>query len=335
MYIESIKFSLWCDFIERNFLNDEFEILIQDNIVNGATSNPAIFNQAFLNSPAYKEELVSLKDKNPKEIYEELAFKDIKSAAKKLFPLFQKGDDGFISIEVDPFLANDAQKTIEEGRRIFQTIAMPNIMIKIPATPAGYEAMETLIKEGININATLIFSPVQAQRCLESMERGIEEFIKANPSTLAPKGVISVFVSRFDRKLDNILEEKGLEKSKVGIFNALKIYNLIEKSNNQNIRTLFASTGVKGDDLEGDYYIKELLFPNSINTAPLGTINAFIQQDNPTVKEALTNEEIDSFFQNIANAGVDMQKVCDELMNEGMVAFEKAFDEILKTLQNS
>lgn len=333
MYIESVKFSLWCDFLERNFLSDEFEILIKDDIINGATSNPAIFNQAFLNSLAYKDEIQSLKDKDPKEIYETLAFKDIADAAKKLFPLYEKGDDGFVSIEVDPFLANDANGSIQEGRKIAKMVQMPNIMIKIPATQAGYEAMETLTKEGLNVNATLIFSPSQAQKSLDAMQRGIEDYIKTNPSKRVPKGVISVFVSRFDRKLDEILDKHGLPKGKVGIMNASKVYNIIQKSQTKHIRTLFASTGVKGDDFEADYYIKELLFPNSINTAPLATINAFVAQGNTDVKSVLSDDEIDSFFDDIKGAGIDFQEVCKELMDEGMDAFEKAFEEILQTLK--
>lgn len=331
MYIESIKFSLWCDFLERNFLNDEFEDLIQDNVINGATSNPAIFNQAFLNSPAYKKDIVSLKHEEPKSIYETLALKDIKNAAKKLLPLYKKGDDGFISIEVDPFLANDAKKSIQEGKRIAQKVDMPNIMIKIPATNAGYEAMEALAKEGLNINATLIFSPQQAKQSLEAIQSGI----KKSPSIIPPKGVISVFVSRFDRKLDHILQQKGIQKGQIGIMNASKIYNLIQKYQTNHIRTLFASTGVKGDDFEEDYYIKKLLYPNSINTAPLNTINAFVAQNNPDISKPLNDDEIDNFFTQVKDGGVDIEKVYDELMDEGMKAFKEAFDEILKTLTDN
>ncbi len=333
MYIESIKFALWCDFLERSFIDDQFEVLIQDNIINGATSNPAIFNSAFLNSPAYLEEIASLKNKEPKQIYEILAFKDIKSAAEKLLPLYEKGDDGFVSIEVDPFLAHNSKGSIEEGKRIYQNIDMPNVMIKIPTTKEGCEAIEVLMGEGINVNATLVFSPNQAKNAFKAMERGIEKFEKSNLSISTPQGVISVFVSRFDRKLDEILAKKEHEQSKVGIMNALKIYNFIQNSQNKNIRTLFASTGVKGDGLDADYYIKELLYPNSINTAPLNTINSFIAQGKPLTCKPVSDDEIDTFFEGILKVGIDMQSVYDELMDEGMRAFENAFDEILKTLK--
>ncbi len=333
MYIESINFSLWCDFLERSFIDDEFEILIQDNIINGATSNPSIFNSAFLNSQAYKDEIASLGTNEPKAIYEALAFEDIQNAAKKLLPLYKKGDDGFVSIEVDPFLAHDAKATTEEGKRIYKTIGMPNVMIKVPATKEGCEAIEALMGEGINVNATLIFSPSQGEAVLKAMEEGIKKYQKSNLTSTVPKGVISVFVSRFDRKLDSDLAKKGLEVGRVGIMNALKIYNIIQAAQNEHIRTLFASTGVKGDTLDEDYYIKELLYPNSINTAPLQTINAFIAQGKSSARSLVSDEEIDAFFTTLEENGVDMQNVYDELMSEGIVAFENAFDEILTTLK--
>lgn len=334
MYIASVDFSIWCDFIERKFLDNEFADLINDEIINGATSNPAIFNQAFSQSPAYKEDIEKFSALHPKEIYETLATQDIRLAATKLLPLYKKGDDGFVSIEIDPYLANDVKKSIEEGRRLIKKINMPNVMVKVPATKAGFEIMETLMSDGIHINATLVFSPKQAQDCLEAMQKGSESFKKTYKGKNSPRGVISIFVSRFDRKLDPILKAKDMETSQVGIMNATKIYNLIEKNELENVRALFASTGVKGDELQPEYYMEKLLYPNVINTAPYETINAFIASGKTTVQMLPKDTQIDEFFDALASISIDMQKVYNELLDEGMEAFEKAFGEILDTLSS-
>ncbi len=333
MYISSIGFSIWCDFIERSFLEEDFISLINDEVINGATSNPSIFNLAFSKSLAYKQDIEKLNSLDKKQIYEKLAIQDIQSAAKKLLPLYEKGDDGFVSIEVDPFLADDADATIEEGRRLFKSINLPNVMIKIPATKAGYEAMKVLISDGINVNATLVFSPQQANECLNALEEGLKLYRHTYSSKNEPKAVISVFVSRFDRKLDKVLTQKGLKSARVGILNATKIYKQIESKELENVRCLFASTGVKGYDLEGDYYVEKLLFPNAINTAPLNTILAFISSGKTQVQELPSDDEIEVFFKEVADVGVDMKKVYEELMDEGMEAFKVAFKQMLDILK--
>jgi transaldolase len=327
---EEINFSLWCDFVERNFLEKEFNELLEKKIVNGATSNPAIFKSAFLGSVAYKEEREKLQGKDAKEIYETLAIQDIQLAAEKLAPLYQAGKDGFISIEVDPFLCHDAKGTIEEGRRLYSLIGKENVMIKVPATDEGYEAMEELMSEGINVNATLIFSPAQAKHVTEAFKRATLRFKDNIKNKKTPEGVVSVFVSRFDSKLDGQLKDLGIEEAKVGIYNALKIYDLIQSYDLKNVRTLFASTGVKRDDLDADYYIKELYVKNAVNTAPLNTIKAFIKSKQP--QEIKITKGYDLFFKKLEDNGIDMQKVYTELTNEGLEAFKNAFKQILNEL---
>ena len=180
--------------------------------------------------------------------------------------------------------------------------------------------MQELMRSGIHVNATLIFSPTQAKECMEAFKR-------ANNTEV--KGVVSVFVSRFDSKLDKQIEALGMQTSKIGIYNASMIYDLIEAYNLPNVRTLFASTGVKSDDLETDYYIKELLFKNAVNTAPLGTIKAFM--DSKAVEKEPTREYVE-YFEKLENHGIDMQKVYDELLDDGLVSFKDAFAQILKEL---
>lgn len=331
MVNRDIGFSLWLDFVERDYLQNEFSKLIENGIINGATSNPAIFASAITTSPAYKEQLESLAGKSAKEKYESLAIEDIRTAAQVLRSSYDKGNDGYISIEVDPFLSNDTQGTIEEGRRLFAAIGEPNVMVKVPATEAGYAAMTELLSTGISVNATLIFSPKQAQKCLKAMTKGLDRFEAEGGGKV--NAVISVFVSRFDRLLDADLAQEGVEVSKTGIYNAAKIYNLIEKNHTPNIRTLFASTGVKGDDLPADHYIRELLAGHSVNTAPLTTIEAYTAKKETIPKLPIEDDVINGYFTKLADSGFNMDEVYDSLLKDGLEAFEKAFQEMLESIK--
>ncbi len=332
MCIEEAKFSLWCDFVEREFLEKELPIMIEKKTVNGATSNPSIFKNAFLNSPAYKEDITKLKGKDAKEIYEALAIKDIKTTADILKELYLKEDDGFISIEVDPRLCDDSEATIEEAKRLHQAIDADNVMIKVPATEAGFKAMRALFSEGIHVNATLIFSPAQAKGCLDAFTEGLKAFKEKGLEEKAPQAVISIFVSRFDRKMNDALSQKSLPTNRVGILNATSIYHDIKERDIEGVRTLFASTGVKGDDLEKDYYITELLFEDCVNTAPIETIEAFLENKNAQVKTPTSEEDIEMFFNTLKQDGIDMNQIYSELMHEGLKSFNEAFEEILKEL---
>ncbi|SFZ98483.1 Transaldolase [hydrothermal vent metagenome] len=331
MVNNDISFSLWLDFVERDYLKNEFPKLIEKGIINGATSNPAIFASAIITSPAYKEQLKELSGKTPKEKYEALAIEDIRNAAQTLRHIYDVGGDGYISIEVDPFLSNDTQGTIEEGKRLFAEIGEPNVMVKIPATNAGYDAMEALLTDGISVNATLIFSPDQAKRCLASMKRGMDSFVANGGKRV--QAVISVFVSRFDRLLDADLATEGIDVSKTGIYNAAKIYNIIEKNHTPSIKTLFASTGVKGDLLPADYYIRELYTKHSVNTAPLAAIESYIQKKQTENRMPLEDSEINGYFTKLADCGFNMDEVYNSLLSDGLKSFEDAFTEMLDSLK--
>ncbi|EDM24103.1 transaldolase [Caminibacter mediatlanticus] len=315
--------SIWVDYLDREFLDTTFKDWVNSRLVNGLTSNPAIFSNA-LKKDVYKGEIEKLKKegKNSKEIYEELAVRDIQKACDILEPLYDEGDDGFASIEVDPRLINDAKGTIDEALRLYDKIERDNVMIKIPANEAGYKAMEELAKRGININATLVFSPNQAMKSLEAISKGGRRI----------EGVISVFVSRFDRKLNNQLDMQNLAKDRVGFFNAIKIYNQIEEAGYSNIRTLFASTGVKQDYLNKDYYVENLYLPHSVLTLPLDVIEEI---KNKELNESFhfQTKHIDAFFSFLTPAGINMQKVYQELFDEGVEAFEKAFEDMLNSIK--
>ena len=328
MYKESLKFSLWADFIERDYLDEEFKELIANGIINGATSNPAIFKNAILNSPAYKTQLASLGNISAKEKYEAVAIYDITKAADILRPLFDKGDDGYVSIEVDPFLCDDAEATIAEGKRLFESINRPNVMIKVPATEAGYKAMQALTSLGIPVNATLIFKKSQAISCAKAFKLGVESYGSKVDT------VISVFVSRVDRAIDASLAKNGVKTALSGIYNSAAIYAEVEALSVTGCRTLFASTGVKDDSLPADYYIENLLANNSVNTAPIDTIKAYASNENASKKSVLpiSKEIIEEHFRAVANAGVNLDAVLDAQIEEGLFAFKDAFKDILESL---
>jgi transaldolase len=326
MYIEDLKFSLWADFIEREYLNNEFKELINSGIINGATSNPAIFKNAILNSPAYKEQLSTLGSLTPKEKYEALAIYDISKAADILKPLYDRGDDGYVSIEVDPFFCDDAQATIAEGKRLFETIGKKNVMIKVPATHAGYEAMKELTACGIPVNATLIFSKAQAVSCAKAFEEGVAKHGKKVDT------VISIFVSRVDRALDVELAKNGVEVALSGIYNSADIYNTIEEMGVLGCRTLFASTGVKDDSLPPHYYVSGLLAYNSVNTAPIDTIKAFHANGAKERALPISDEVIQAHFAKVSACGVDFDKVIEIQIADGLSAFKDAFRDILEAL---
>jgi transaldolase len=314
--------TIWVDYLEKSFLEEQFPKLVESGLVKGITSNPSIFANAIMKSPAYKESIEQLKGKTPEEIYEELAIKDIQKACDILKENYENGDDGFASIEVNPKLANDKEGTIKEAMRLVERIDRENVMIKIPATEAGFEAMEELAKRGININATLIFSPYQANRCAEALS-----YLPRDK-----EGVISVFVSRFDRELNDRLASAKLSKDRVGFLNAIKIYNNIEEKKLPNVRVLFASTGVKQSWLEPDYYVEQLNLPNSVLTLPLDVIE-YIKDKELEESFHFQTKHIDAFFSYLTPANVSMQKTYEKLMKEGLEAFEKSFEEMLNLLK--
>ena len=327
MYIKELKFSLWADFIERDYLDNEFKDLINRGVINGATSNPAIFKNAILTSSAYKEQLSSLSGLSSKEKYEAVAIFDIQKAADILKPLYDVGDDGYVSIEVDPYLCDNSEATIAEGKRLFSEINRKNVMIKIPATEAGYIAMEELTSSGIPVNATLIFKKSQAIKCAKAFKAGVSK----NGDSVDT--VISVFVSRIDRALDKKLAENEVEIALSGIYNSADIYASVEALHVEGTRVLFASTGVKDDSLPPPhYYIEKLLAYNSVNTAPLDTIKAY--EKNGGTDKALPIDAIviEKHFSIIKELGIDFEAVLDKQISDGLCQFKDAFKEIMEAL---
>ncbi|MDR2635487.1 MAG: transaldolase [Campylobacteraceae bacterium] len=333
MAIGSSNFSIWCDFIEREFLSSELPELIDSGIVSGVTSNPVILRNA-LSSKAYAEDKKRSISMLPQERYEFLAINDIKNTAKLLLPTYKAdSQDGFVSIEVNPLFSEDTDKMVEEAKKIYKKIGMPNVMMKIPATEAGYETIKELIIEGINVNATLIFSPQQAGRCLQAIENGFYIFQRRNPKKAFPQVVISVFVSRFDRRLDARLEAAGLEKMKFGIMNASYIYQLIREQKISNVRCLFASTGVTEQYADKTYYITQLMYKNAVNTAPLSAIESYVEMMDTDEKVCPSKESIQKYFADVESKGIVLKDVYATLLQEGIEQFNKAYREMLESLR--
>ncbi|MDR0664056.1 MAG: transaldolase [Helicobacteraceae bacterium] len=311
-------FSLWIDYLDRDFIVGDLPEYLRRG-ARGVTTNPAIFKQAIVGKDSYKTQIERLKGAGVlgKRLYEALAIADAQNAADALKPYFD-GQDGFVSIEVDPAFAYDAPSAIEEARRLHKAIGRENVMIKIPATNEGVIAIKELLKLGIPTNATLVFSTDQTRKLLSAA--------KGSQTPL----VISVFVSRFDREIDERLPKEL--RAKTGIINAANHYNMIANADGKNVRALFASTGVKGGGLSADYYIRELLGDNLINTAPLTAIDAFLASGDRENRLPIAPEKIAAFFGELDAKGIDFERLCDKLLAEGLALFERAFSDIILTL---
>jgi len=318
----SIGFSLWLDFIERDFVKSgKLKELIDRGVIDGATSNPAIFANSILTSEAYKSDIEKFKSEGlePKEIYERLAIEDIKLSAEELLPLYKEGRRGFVSLEIDPFLADNVEASIEEGVRLYSELNYPNVMIKVPATDAGYKIMEELVAKDINVNATLIFSMKEAISCAEAIKRGQKRAEKVTAQT-----VLSIFVSRLD---------KATSSQTFGIVNSNMIYKEVMERGYKNTTVLFASTGVKDPELPEHYYVEQLMANETINTAPLKTIEAF-EKANIEVKNnlPLSQSTVTETLRAVSSS-YSPPKVLTDLKKDGLVAFENSFRDILEYLK--
>lgn len=343
--------SVWIDFITRDMIESgELEDLVADG-VRGLTSNPTIFQKAIGGSGLYddqiKQVLADDPDASPAEVFEELAIRDIQDAADILRPVYDEadGNDGLVSYEVPPNLAYDTEQSISEAHRLWERIDRPNLMIKIPSTPAGVPAMEELTAAGLNINSTLMFSLESYIAIAKAHVRGLER--ADDPSRIA--SVASFFVSRVDTKTDDALEKVGTDaamelRGTIAIANAKLAYRhygeifgdafaeLAERGARPQ-RVLWASTSTKNPEYSDVLYVESLIGPNTVNTLPPNTIEAF--KDHGTIDpDALTTgvDEAEARLQELAEVGVDFDRVTDELQTEGVDAFADSYNDLLATL---
>lgn len=342
--------SLWLDNIKRGLIEEGgLQALIEDGIV-GVTSNPSIFEKAITESGDYNEQIRALdaEGKSAPEIYEALVLEDIKNAADVLYPVFEEtnGRDGYVSLEVNPNLAYDTEGTIAEARRLFGELGRPNVMIKVPATPAGVPAIAALIGEGININVTLLFDNDNYTNVAQAYISGLERWASTGGDLRQVASVASFFVSRVDTIVNKALEAINNEElqGKIAIANAKIAYTLYEDIfsgeqwealANQGARPqrlLWASTSTKNPDYPDTMYVDGLIGPNTVNTVPPATLEAF--QEHGTVEVTLT-VDVDDARERVARLqalGIDLGELTDKLQADGVKAFAKSFNSLMDSI---
>ncbi len=335
--------SIWMDHIQRSFLAfGELERWIELGIT-GVTSNPTILQQAIAGGTDYESSLQRLaaSDVSVLEAYESLAIADIQAAADLLRPTYDRsgGKDGYVSLEVDPRLAMDADATIAQAKRLFKRIGRPNAMIKVPATAAGCRALERLIGEGINVNVTLIFSVGRYANVLDAFQRGLEKRIERGEPISKIASVASFFVSRIDSAVDPLLEERHATEllGQTAIASAALVYDTFERSLSSPRwkglaaagaypqRPLWASTSTKNPAYPDTLYVDSLIAPETVNTVPLKTLNAVLDHGQADGSRLPDADGAQSILTRLAQRDVDLAAVTDELLTQGLDKFEASF----------
>lgn len=355
--------SLWYDNIERKILTDgTLKQMIQSGEIRGVTSNPSIFNKAIGNSSDYDQaiENYAAQGLSREEIYEKLVVADIQDAADLFGPLYREsgGSDGFVSLEVSPYLAHDTEATAAEAHRLWEMVDRPNLMVKIPATREGLPAIQRSIAAGININVTLIFSIERYREVMDAFLRGLEDRVKQEKSLEEIDSVASFFISRIETKVDQRLTEAAEKnpgaadeiqelKGKAAVASgkvAYQAYQEVLGKENQRFQTLvreganrqrilWASTSTKNPDYSDVKYIEEMIGPDSVNTVPQETLDAF--RDHGQAQVAI-DQQVPAAFQaldDLEKFGIDLKRVTQELEDEGVKSFADSYTTLLTTIE--
>jgi transaldolase len=356
--LEKLGQSIWLDYIRRDII-PKLKTMIEDDGLRGMTSNPAIFKEAIAGSGLYDVEIQSLalKGMDAAAIYGELSRRDVRMACDEFRSVYDKTDakDGYVSLEVNPHLAHDTGATIEEARKLWGEVDRPNICIKVPATPEGIPAITELIAEGINVNVTLIFGLKRYQSVAQAYVDGVEKCLTKGKDAKRVASVASFFVSRIDTLIDPMLEkiiaQGGADAAfaaqvlgQVAIANAKLAYQMykeifgsfrfkrLEKRGARVQRVLWASTGVKNPDFKDVKYVEALIGPNTVNTVPVETLNAF--RDHGVARSRL-EEDLDKaadVIDRLPDLGIDFSALTKQLEDEGVDKFNKPFDKLLEEL---
>ena len=355
--------SVWLDYIRRSLITSgELRRLIEEDGLRGVTSNPAIFEKAISGSSDYRGilEEPGLKTLDAKTIYERLAIQDIQEAADVLRPVYDQTlqRDGYVSLEVSPLLAYDTAATITEARRLWQAVGRDNVMIKVPATPQGIPAIHQLISEGISVNVTLLFAQETYERVADAYISGLEKYAASGGDMKRVASVASFFISRIDSAIDTLVEARleadtnANERSvlsgltgKIAIANAKLTYQrykeLFSGSRWQSLaaqgaqtqRLLWASTGTKNPSYRDVIYIEELIGPDTVNTIPPATFDAFRDHGRPRASLAEDLESAADTMATLADVGIPIHEVTDKLLAEGVQLFSDAFGKLLKAIE--
>ncbi|HET7839558.1 MAG TPA: transaldolase [Rectinemataceae bacterium] len=352
--------SVWLDYISRELISGGgLRRLIDEDGLCGMTSNPAIFEKAINGSSVYEADIRALaqRGKDVQAIYEELALGDVRAAAEVFAPVHHSsgGLDGYVSLEVDPRLAHDAAGTIAEGRRLWAALDRPNVFVKVPATKEGIAAIRALIAEGININVTLLFGIPRYREVIEAYLGGLEERKAAGKPVGSVRSVASFFVSRIDTLVDQMLEgmiaaggpEKELAASLRGqvAIDSAKVAYLIWKEafkgqrfgrlGAQTQRLLWASTSTKNPAYSPVKYVEALIGPETVNTMPLETIEAYRAQGQPRSRLELDQAEAGWALRRLAELGIGIDEVTQKLEDEGVDKFIKPFAALLGSIEKA
>ncbi|MCU0475224.1 MAG: bifunctional transaldolase/phosoglucose isomerase [Anaerolineae bacterium] len=361
--VQAFGQSIWYDNIRRKLLNDgTFNALMADKGVVGVTSNPTIFQKAIGGSDDYDAAILANLDLDAKSLYEQLALEDIQHAADLFRPVYDRteGRDGYVSLEVSPLLAHDTAGTIAEAKRLFASLARPNAMIKIPATPAGIPAIEEVIAAGVNVNVTLIFSVANYIEVAEAYMRGLERRMRAGQSVRGIASVASFFLSRIDGVVDkqlenNVLAAQGRDLDRVALNNRLLGKAAIANAKNAYRRfmqlfygerfkalrdagawvqrPLWASTSTKNPNYPDTMYLDGLIGRDTVNTVPPETLVAFA--DHGTVRESILDEmdSLDTLLGQLAEVGVDLDFVTKRLQEDGVESFAQSFTALMEQIE--
>jgi transaldolase / glucose-6-phosphate isomerase len=358
--------AMWLDYIRRDlFTTGKLKHMIADDGLRGMTSNPAIFEKAIADSSLYDDQLKALalrKDLDTTGRYEQIAIRDIQDAADTLRPVYDESNfrDGYVSLEVSPYLARKTQETIDEARRLWKTVKRENVMIKIPGTTEGLPAIRQAVSEGINVNVTLLFAQDVYENVAAQYIAGLEDLTKRGGNLKKMAGVASFFISRIDTLIDSMINERlkatyeasqqALLKSllgKVAIANGKLTYQsygrifsgprweALKAKGAQTQRVLWASTSTKNPAYRDVIYVEELIGLDTVNTMPPATIDAF--RDHGKLRNSLT-EDVAGAAKTMADlerAGISMKQVTDKLTDDGVKLFADAFDKLLAAVEKS
>jgi len=347
--------SIWLDDIRRDWLQDgTLAGLIANDGLSGVTSNPAIFAKAIGEGRVYDDAIFALaEDGLPAgKIYERITLADVQAAADLFRPTFDRmrGGDGFVSLEVSPHLADDTEGTLAEARRLWREFDRPNAMIKVPGTKAGLPAIRTLISEGININVTLLFGLERYGEVVEAWLSGLEERARRGQSIDGISSVASFFLSRIDTLVDPKLDSTGSAeakalRSRAAIASARLAYEMYEKweasdrwqklvaKGGRAQRLLWASTSTKDPKLPDTYYVEALIAPQTVNTLPRGTIDAYRDHGKPAVRIGEDLEGARRTVEGLKRLGIDLKTVSEQLEREGVKKFNEPFDALHAALE--
>ena len=356
--------SVWLDNISRSIIESgRLQELIELGL-RGMTSNPTIFEKAISASSDYNEKIKQLHKagRSTFEIYDDLTIRDIQDAADIFKPVYEKtnGQDGYVSLEINPELAYKTEETIEEGKRLHEKVDRPNLMLKVPATDEGFGAIEALLGEGINVNITLIFSLDQYVRTAQAYLRGMNKLIDKQGDVSRISSVASVFVSRVDTTADKMIRDAMEQetdeaakselqslKGRAAVANSALIYSkhieifsgkefeLLKEKGALVQRVLWGSTGTKNPSYSDVKYVVELIARNTVNTLPDQTLEAFL--DHGIVKEALTASagESQEVVDRLKKYGIDTDSICAKLLIDGAASFTKSFESLLLTIEKT